>query len=230
MSKANERLGKRSAAIQAFLTQAEPNSDLSADEIAAHKGMIRAFDGAEEKEGVAKTLLLMANDKAKRTFDEVWEFCLQVEGIASAKAPNEAVRASLDRGDTSGGFSTTRARKRVNGLLGLLVQFGDDFTALGLSKPEIVSRLEECLTVDKAVAAKRSFHKGARAGTRLAAKDLHKENNRIMMIQRAIYPPGSTLRKVLDDTVPPASPPRKKKTELKKSTTEDASTNKDGSN
>lgn len=210
MSKADERLRERTTKIRAVLTQTGPTSDISAEIIAAHMAKSDTFLAKEAAELAAKSGLAVAVDLTKTLWKAFWLLCCTVEDVALANAPTAAAEAAIRKGDTSGGFSITRARSRATALQGALVHFPEGFTAIGVSRAQILARVGECLNADTVAAEQRSLLKGARAEKRLAARDLHRENNRIMKILRATHPPGSPMRETLD-IVPPAHPPRSRR-------------------
>jgi hypothetical protein len=129
--------------------------------------------------------------RTKTGWEDTWDRCGRVEDIASAKAPDDAVRVKIENLTPSGGFNETRARKRAEGLIAALGEFPANFTALNLTKAELIADLEARIAAAKQKAVKKTALTGAQSDRRADFDRLAKETARLLKILRASFDKGS---------------------------------------
>lgn len=184
--------------VQSAVVQVGMTEDLTAGEVTAHQAMIDGLNTDLTQEGTVQGTATRTRVQSKTKWADLYGFCKAVKEVALSKAPNSEGRWAMERADSAGGFSVTRARQLARQVQGALEGYPETFRAKGMSKAEILAALDEGLASDKTASRGRGALQDVQGEIREMVDKLDAENDRILTILENNFDKGSPERAVID--------------------------------
>lgn len=191
MSDSQTTILNKATALQGLFTRLGTVPGVSAAEVTAHQALIDASLTDEQDVATAETGFGTQSVRTTTGWKELFNLCARIEDIAESKAPDDAVRIKIGDLAPSGGFNETRARKRAEGLIAYLGEFPETFTALEMTKAQLIADLEARLAATRQKAVKKVALTGAQSDVRADIQAVQKETQRLLKILRASFDKGS---------------------------------------